>query len=145
MFKPQCSRIPHSALKCEISASRRPRRISAAGIILIDRQRSISVFEGGVLEASPARAGFLGYASVRAGDQYPISGARYDRLLFGCCARLTPHDASRGNSVHERRAARGPRTKAAQQRTQCRSRAIIGRVLFLRKKKTYYTSEESYV
>src|SRR5258708_36616653 len=33
----------------------------------------------------------------------------------------------------------------AQQRMHCRSRGSIGRVLFLCKRKTYYTSAESYV
>jgi hypothetical protein len=111
MFKSSCSRAPHGALKCEISASRRPRWVGTTGFIPTDRRRPAGVFRRGVLEAPPARAGFPGDASARAGDRRPISEGWYDRLLFGCCANETPHDASRGNSVHERRAARGPRTE----------------------------------
>src|SRR5207245_11227361 len=50
-----------------------------------------------------------------------------------------------GNSVDERRAARGPRTELHNSGWHCRCLAIIGRVLFLCKQKTYYTSAESYV
>jgi hypothetical protein len=54
MFESSDDRAPHGALKCEISASRRLRSIRT--IVLIDRLRPLSVFQGGVLEAFPARA-----------------------------------------------------------------------------------------
>jgi hypothetical protein len=103
MFKSLRNRAPHGVLKGEIGASRRLCWISAARIVLIDRQRSIDIFQAGVLDASPERARCFACASVMARDRYPID--RYpiaesgcDHLLFVHCATLIPHGSSRGNS-----------------------------------------------